>query len=312
MGSPTPAPSGTMAAVSAPLPTADELLELESEVGRALSTGDVGTLDVIGFGEISIALGWPAGEPRVVCKRSPPFTPAQFEHYQRLVTRYIAELTTIGVTAVTTTMVPVARRDRLIGYLIQPLLPASTLADRVLRETTPSADHPLLAELGRLVAGAGPRLSVDAQVSNWAWDGRSLTLLDVGTPFLWDEPGRLQLDMTPFLSMLPAPVRPLARRDLEAMAGRWRTGRGTALDVIAGLHRLELDEWIGPMLTALNEALDPDEPLTAAEGRALFDEDLATWPRLKRLQQVQRAWRTRIMRRPYEFFIQNSFSGEIV
>ncbi len=58
------------------LPDATELGELEAVVIDALRSRDDSTLNVLGYGEVSIALGWPIDEPKFVCKRTPPFTHA--------------------------------------------------------------------------------------------------------------------------------------------------------------------------------------------------------------------------------------------
>lgn len=291
------------------IPTIDELTELETAVRNALMTRDDTALNILGFGEISVALGWPVSEPRLVCKRMPEFSEAQFEQYERLMGRYLDALAEIGITAVTTTVTSPHRSGRRVVYLVQPLVPAETLGDKVLGEAAPDAEHPMLVALGETISLVTPALSVDAQVSNWSWSGTELTLLDVGTPFVWDESGRLVFDMTPFLAMVPAPVRPLVRRDLTRLVSRWQSPRGVAADVVANLYRAGLDQWVDPALDSLNRAIGPAERITATEARALYDEDVKTWPRLKKLQQIERAWQTSLRRRRYDFFIQSSFTA---
>lgn len=291
------------------IPSTDELAELETTVRNALTTRDHAALNILGFGEISVALGWPASEPRLVCKRMPEFSEAQFEQYERLMGRYLDALAEIGITTVTTTVTSPQRDGRRVVYLVQPLLPAETLGDNVLSGTDPDAEHPMLLALGETISLVTPELSIDAQVTNWSWDGAELTLLDVGTPFVWNESGRLAFEMTPFLAMVPAPVRPFVKRDLTKLVSRWQTPRGVAADVVANLYRAGLDRWVDPALVSLNRAIGSVEPITATEARALYDEDVKTWPRLKKMQEMERAWQTTIRRRRYDFFIQSSFTG---
>lgn len=50
-----------------------ELAALHAAVEGALARRDEAGLRVIGYGEISLGVGWPPEEPRVVAKRMPPF-----------------------------------------------------------------------------------------------------------------------------------------------------------------------------------------------------------------------------------------------
>lgn len=293
-----------------PPPSATELIDLESQVVEALARRDSSALSVVGFGEISVALGWPTADPRYVCKRLPPFDSPDFARYESLIERYVTGLRGRGVSVVDTWVRAVPRGEQRVAYLVQPMLAAETLGDRVLAATKPDAEHPFLSAVLDAVATVTDRLSLDAQVTNWSWDGDRSVLLDVGTPLMWDTTGRSELDIGPFLAMIPRPVRPLVRRDMTALLERWRTPRGVALDLIANLYREGHEPWVEPALAAANRRLGTSRnPLQAADARRLFDDDRKTWPRLKRLQVIQRAWRTRVRRRPYEFFIQSGFDG---
>lgn len=286
---------------------ADALAELEIQVQAALETRDTSRLEILGFGELSVALGWPADAPRLVCKRTPPFTRQQFLRYSELVARYLVELRASGLLVAPTEVMSVATDARQVGYLVQPLLPAEGLGGNVLRASAPDSEHPFLTALADTLALVTPRLSIDAQVTNWWWGDCRLTLIDVGTPFLWDSSGALQFDMTPFLAMIPAPLRGLVRRDMTKVTDRWKTPGGVATDVVANLWREGLDEWVDPTIAALNRSLDARQLVRRDTARSFYEDDLTTWPRLKRLQQVERAWRTRVRRTRYDFFIQSSF-----
>ncbi len=289
--------------------TADELARLEAEVTAALRRKDSSDLAVIGFGEVSVGLGYPADDPTHVCKRSPSMTPDQHVQYRDLVDRYVAELRAAGLSVVDTEVMAVPRNDKVVVYLVQPLLSEDSLGDRVLVEARPDAEHPFLAALAETLAHVSSSRSIDAQVTNWAWDGERPTLLDVGTPFLWDGAGRLQFDMTPYLPMIPAPLRRAARKDLIKVVERWRRPRGVALDVVANLYREGLEQWVPPTVAALNTTLDAADAISAEEGRLIYAEDLKTWPRLARLKRVERSWRTVVRRGHYDFFIQSTFGS---
>ena len=287
--------------------TQAELADLETVVVEALRNGDDSTLAVLGYGEVSVALGWPIEAPQFVCKRTPPFTPDQFASYRQLVTEYIAKLNESGVAVAETTIVPLERGDRVVAYLVQPMLDAASLGHNVLRASEPDPDHPFLAALGQTLQIVTPTLSIDAQVTNFSWDGSSLTLVDVGTPFLWDNGGQFRFEMKPFARTIPAPTRMLAIREMTKLVSRWNDPRRVGIDIVANLYREGIAEWVDPMVVALNRELAPSQPITAAEAEAFYQEDVKIWPLLKRLQAAERWWQTSIRRRHYDWFIYSSF-----
>lgn len=288
-------------------PTTAEIAELEAAVAEALTTGNESALSILGFGEVSVALGWPTVEPRFVCKRTPPFSKAEFEAYRSVVLDYIAALRAAGLAVPDTTVSSVDRSTDVIAYLVQPKLDADTLGHNILRANQPDPDHPLLTAVAESLRIVSPTLSIDAQFTNFSWDGTQLSLIDVGTPFLWNDSGAYLMDMAPFARMLPAPTRRLAIRELTKLANRWTDPQRVGLDIVANLYREGLDDWVDPTLIALNRRIDDQTPLTADAARAFYDEDLKTWPTLKKLQRVERWWQTSVRRRPYDWFIRSTF-----
>lgn len=286
----------------------DELVALEADVLLALKRRDNSGLNVLGFGEISLALGYPGPAPQFVCKRTPPFNHSQFQFYRQLVDRYVGELRTAGLSVVDTEVRAVARGEQLVAYLVQPLLRSETLGRRVLDRSEPDPEHPFLVALAETMQLISGRISIDAQITNWSWDDQTLTLLDVGTPFLWDQAGRWQFDIGPYLPMISAPLRSAARKDLTKIANRWQDPRGVALDIVANLYREGLEPWVEPTTEALNRSLGSAQAIQVEEAKAAFAEDLKTWPRLTRLKRLERFWQTSVRRRHYDFFIQSSFA----
>jgi hypothetical protein len=288
--------------------TENELEELERLVLDALAGDDTSRLHVLGYGEISVALGWPVDEPRFVCKRTPSFTPEQFARYRDGVSSYIDRLRASGLRVVDTTVMSVDRGDRVQGYVVQPLLDSASLGHNVLSASAPDPSHPFLVALADVMSIVTPHLSVDAQVTNFAFDGVELTLIDVGTPFHWDEDGTLLFEMAPFTRMVPALLRGSVVREMTTAVERWRDGRGVAVDIVANLHRQGLPEWVAPTIAAMNERWDWSNPIEALEAQLFYEEDLKTYPRLKRLQAVERWWQQAVRRRTYDFFIHSTFS----
>lgn len=287
--------------------TGDELADLEKMVQGALAKRDTSELNVLGFGEVSVALGWPIDEPSHVCKRMPPMSGEQFAAYSSLVSSYVDGLRQAGQAVVETAVCSVDRGDKMVAYIVQPRLPKETLGDQVLLSSEPDPSHPFLAAVADSFGLVSQRLSIDAQVTNFSWDGETLTLLDVGTPFFWDDDGTLLFDLDGFTPMIPAPLRGIIKRDLIKVIDRWKEPRQVAVDVVANLYREGLAQWMEPAIFALSQAF-PDEPaITRAEAMASYEDDRKTFPRLTKLQRTQRAWQTSVRRAPYEFFISDTF-----
>ena len=53
----------------APTVSADVLSEADAALDRAIAARDASDLHVLGFGEVSVALGWPTADPEYVLKR---------------------------------------------------------------------------------------------------------------------------------------------------------------------------------------------------------------------------------------------------
>lgn len=290
--------------MTAPLLTQDEIEELDAAVVAALDARDNSGLHVIGYGELSIALGYPADDPVVVCKPTGPYTPSELDDYLRVMGEYLEALAAVGVSVVPTSLMSVERGDHVVGYQVQPRLEPDTLADKVLAAAEPDAEHPFLVALADIIGSLSNRVSIDSQVTNWSWDGETATSIDVGTPFFWDEHGTSMFDVKPLFRALPAPLRTFAMRDVEKLLERYQQPRNVAADVVAMLGRIGLDEWVPPALAAFNAELDLDTPIDEAEAHAIMAADLKAMPRLKQLQKVERAWVTSVRRRRYHYFVQ--------
>ncbi len=93
-----------------------------------------------------------------------------------------------------------------VGYVVQPVLPAETLAPAILARSNPAAGHPLVEALVDTAAETvSNRLGLDAQLANWAWDDGGLRYIDVSTPMTWDDAGNSP-------ARPPAPRRGVSRQ----------------------------------------------------------------------------------------------------
>ena len=283
----------------------EELRELEMNVESALDQADESRLVVLGGGEISLVLGWPPADPAFACKRLPVFpSPTRFDAYRKTLVDYLDALKENGVDVVETELIPIERGDgTVVGYAVQPVLPAETLGPAVLRAADPAAGHPLVdAIVETAFAAIRPELGIDAQLSNWTWDESRLLYLDVTTPMIWAPDGSPRLDLDLLVSSLPAisrvPVkRLLAPRILDA----YRHRRGVANDLLGNLIKERLDAWIPAFLKPVNRSLDL--PISEQEVRDYYRSDARLWEWLLRIRRLDRAWQRHVRRRTYPLLL---------
>ena len=281
-----------------------DLERVEAAVGRALDTDDHDELTVLGYGEVSVAVGWPAAAPIWACKRLPPFADAgAYGAYAALVEQYLARLAAAGVAVVDTDVRSLERPGgSVVGYLVQPALDSTRLGPQVLRGADPHVGHPLIpAVVDSVLACTDGRTGIDAQLTNWAWiDGRAVNM-DVNTPFMWDDAGRTVLDVDMFIAALPWIVRATQRRAVPKIIGRWSEPRWTLLDLAMNLYKDGLEAWIPQILATANPRLD--EPIEAEELEPLYRKEASLWVMMHRLKRVDRWWQRHVRRRRYEFLV---------
>ena len=287
--------------------TQGELDDIDEHVIDALERVDYSDLNIIGNGELSVVIAWPTSDPTCVVKPIGPFQRDQYEAYRGVLLDYMAELDRRGVASVPTAIGCVSRgRTEVIGYMTQPLLERDSLAEHALGTFTPSTDNPLLGSIVDAIAASDEHLGIDAPISNWLWDGEKAVLLDVGLPLMWDEHGTARLTIEWGAKAFPAFARGAAIKELDDLLDRYREPRTAAVEFVARLPFFGLDAWQGPAVDALNQRLEPSEPITIAEAQKLNAADSKSLPRIKRLQRMQRWWVRRIRRQRYDFFIGQS------
>lgn len=284
---------------------AADLARLENKVQIALAQRDMGLLDVVGFGEFSVAFGF--GDH--IAKRSPTFTPAQFGEYKAMIGAYIEHLRAFGITTTATSVESVPRPDgRVTGYLVQPRHAKEAVGTTLLRTASPDADHPLIVQIGEHVTALrSDTIGIDAQVTNWALiDGRA-EVFDFGTP-IWVVPdGTSKMDMEPFLRMTPAPLRRIVAKAMLDLMKRFLDPTAVLVDAVAGLIREELDDWVNPAITTWSRQVGA--PISEAQARASLKEDLRIIPPLKKAQQLQRMY-VELRGGTYDFFIPTTYGDD--
>jgi hypothetical protein len=282
-----------------------ELLELHAAIERALERGEEGDeLNVIGWGEISLAVGWPFDHPEFVAKRLPAFPDrAAYDSYAQTLRDYVRELEEGGISVVETDVRPVETGSGVIAYALQPILPVETLGPVVLAAADPVAGHPLVD----LIVDAtldlvSPRLGLDPQLSNWSWtQAGGGVLFDVTTPFIRDAAGRDRMDFGVLLASFPWIARGVMRRFVApALIAEYHDPRTVIIDVCANLIKERLDPWIPRLIERANPRLG--EPIGEPDVRDYYRSNARTWEWIQRARHADRAWH-RLRGRTYPFLI---------
>ncbi|MBK9178038.1 MAG: hypothetical protein IPM45_00460 [Acidimicrobiales bacterium] len=282
----------------------DALGALEGQVQEALRSGDTGALRVVGYGEISVVLGWPADAPVLACKRLPPFADREtLARYEALVHWYVAGLERAGVRVVPTELRVAPGSEPPVAYLVQPALPAPSFVPATLRSTDPAAGHPAVEAVVDAVARAvHPGFGLDGQLSNWVWHQGQLGYVDVSTPLARDAAGGSLLDTGLFVASLPWVLRsPVRRFVVPSIVGRYHDARTVLLDVSANLLKERLDGWLPVLLDEVNRRVDP--PVDPDEVRRDYASDARLWDALQRVRRADRWWQRSVRRRPYPFLL---------
>jgi hypothetical protein len=283
----------------------DDLERLEAEVVRALETGDASSLEVVGFGEITLVLRWRVAGRPMACKRLPGLADeTAFARYRGLVEDYLGELGECGIAVPETTVHAVAAAaGSLTAYCLQPELAASTLLVNRLRDADASAAVPVLEQIAHRTAGSiTDRRGLDAQLSNWAWTDDGLRYLDISTPFLRDPDGAELFDVELHLASVPWALRwPVRRFAIGAILDKYYDRRGALLDLAGNLHKERLAALVPTLLEVAKRFLD--EPITERQALGYYRDDARMWALLQRLRRADRWWQHSVRRRPYPFLL---------
>lgn len=292
----------------------EELRAADAAIDRAIGARDISDLHVVGFGEISVAVGWPTATPEYVLKRALVYeSQASCDRHFSTIRDYIDVLQAGGADLLATTMHGVERPDgRVSGYFVQPLVPKHMLAQEILASDDPRPDHPIvLAHREVALRDCTPEHAVDLTISNFAFDGDRYALFDITSPVTWDADGTFTGPIPKeLLSMVPAPMRAVFRKEYAKAASTLRGRRGALHASLVFLHRTGQGQWAPAFAETFNEVLD--EPLDLDAARKEFERFQKVIPMVKRTSRLQRWWQTKVRRGPYDTFITDSFSGELL
>ena len=280
-----------------------DLAALDASVAAAIERGSPAGLRVLGFGEITLTLGWPPDRPVVAVERLPVLEdPVAAEAYAALVAGYGAALRGRGVEVVETVVRLLDAPDGVHVYLLQPVIPRGRILSVALASAPPDHAGALLDRLvDAICTSVDSFLGLDAQAGNWAIEGDRIALFDVSTPLMRSAEGHDLLDMSVFASIYPAALRPLLRRIAHQIAAQYHDPRVVLLDAASNLHREGLDRCLPMLLSAAERRIAP--PVTPPEVGRYFRRDRALWLLLQRLRRLDRSWQRAVRRRPYRFLL---------
>ncbi|MEM9037572.1 MAG: hypothetical protein AAGA99_14105 [Actinomycetota bacterium] len=297
-----------------PTVTDAQLLELEDQVRQGLEERSFGDLQVMGFGELGVAIGLPADAPVAVAKRMPALpTRREMEEWFAYLDRYealVAEHVAVAPTEKRT--VPTDDGSRWAGFMIQPCYDRSVLVEHVLPDIEPTIDHPIVVAIrdAALSAVADGRCAIDAQFTNFVWIDETLISIDCGSPFLYHPDGSPDYEIGAYASSMPSLLRPVVVKMAERVAAQCGTPNGTLELAALSIVRIGQERWLDAVLDTFNAKLD--EPIQRADVTARFDKLHGEMQNIKRLGRLQRTWVERVRRRRYDFFITDSFTGEVL
>jgi hypothetical protein len=278
---------------------------LHAAVERACRAGQPGSLPVLGYGEISLVVAWPPDEPQWAVKRLPVFRDQDaVDAYAEVLNRYVGVLRSRGVDVVETVVETVAGDDGAVtAYLVQPVLPADSLAHRLLLRAEPAPTNAVLTHVvDRIARVVDDQVGFDGQFANWARRDGRLVYFDLTTPMLRDDHRRWEVDGRLLAAAAPWALRPaMTKLVIPSIEGRYHDRHLVVLDTAVNLVRLRMHEWVEPLLTAARERAGV--AVTPEEVRRDYRSESRTWKALQLVRRTDRAWQLRVRHRPYPFLI---------
>lgn len=288
------------------LVTRSEIEALELKLDEAVRTEQTEELEVIGYGEITIAvkLSTPRGD--FVCKRLAPISSrAVADRWASLIASYIDQLSASGIDVVETDTPVLESSTGHVLYCVQPLLASETLGPNFLRGMAAEEAAPYVRRIFEQIRDSvTPSMAPDGQLSNWAIEGDRLRYLDVGTPFLRDEDGNELCDFREVTRALPAPVRLVVNRFLlREILDNYHSTRGQAMDFLGNLIKEGLGDIFPPLIPLANEVFELSPGITEKEVQAHYKSDAQTYAFVQAARRGDRWFCRNVLRKPYPYLL---------
>ncbi|MFZ1864721.1 MAG: DUF6206 family protein [Polyangiales bacterium] len=285
---------------------AAEVEGFEERLEHAVRTGRTDGLEVIGYGEVTIAVKLATSHGDFACKRLVPFSTREAaERTAELIASYIAQLEACGIDVVETETPILERPEGHVLYCVQPLLRPGTLGPDFLKDKTADDAAPYVRRIFEHIrAAVTPLLAPDGQLSNWGMDGARIRYLDVGTPFLRNEKGEDLFDFTEQTRALPGPVRFVVNRFLlRGILDNYHSLRGQALDFLGNLIKEGLGDIFPPLIPVANDVFELTPAITEQEVRSHYKSDAQTYAFVQAARRADRWVYRNVLRKPYPYLL---------
>ena len=283
-----------------------EIERFEERLSDAVQTADSRALDVIGYGEVTLAVKLATAHGDFACKRLVPFSSGEAAgRAASLIATYVDELQACGIDVVETETPILARPEGHVLYCVQPLLAPGALGPEFLRGKSADEAAPFVQGIFEHIRDSvSPRLAPDGQLSNWAVEGDRLRYLDVGTPFLRSDDGEEMFDFTTQTRALPAPVRVIVNRFLlRGILDNYHSTRGQAMDFLGNLIKEGLGEIFPSLIPLANEVFQLSPGITEKEIRAHYKSEAQTYAFVQAARRADRWIHRALLRRPYPYLL---------
>ena len=288
------------------LVSSSEIEAFEDRLGAAVRSGSPDELDVIGYGEVTIAVKLSTESGDFVCKRLAPLSSEESAaRIAEVIARYVGALEQCGIDVVETETPYLEGRDCWVLYCVQPMLPPGLLGPDFLRNLSADEAVPHVRRIfEKIRASVTPLVAPDGQLSNWAFDGDRLRYLDVGTPFLRDEDGEELFDFTEVVRALPAPMRVIVHRFLlRGILDNYHSLRGQALDFLGNLIKESLEGLFPALVPVANEMFELAPKITEDEVRSHYKSDAQTYALIQAARRADRWVHRHVLRKPYLYLL---------
>ncbi|MFQ5981451.1 MAG: DUF6206 family protein [Candidatus Heimdallarchaeota archaeon] len=309
------------------------LREFEEHLNPAKPEESSISARVLGYGEMTTVFEIPdISSEEIAFKRMPLFDDqTQINDYVALYNRYNELLQDkIGI------QVPeygaqevVTEKGRLVLYLFQRKVPASSVCHHIIREADDKAVTALVVRVLRELNKVWEfnqknrpetQVGFDGQISNWVANSygaedtditeiTDLSYLDTSTPLIRDS-GIEQLNALLFLKPAPPILRwILKKRYLQEILDRYYDLRLVVTDIIANFYKEKREELIPSLIPVANDffankaAIPALLPITEHEVQAYYKDDASTWKLYLRARRLHRFIKGKILRRYYPFIL---------
>jgi hypothetical protein len=271
-------------------------------------------VSIIGYGEIS-SIFQINNDTNIVYKRMPLFKDrSSAETYAAQYHEYCNFIKEAGLNLPQDETIIIECPGRpVVLYIAQQQLPAARFAHRLIHDLEEQEIQQLLEQIistSEKVWEFNRRhspeieLSLDGQISNWAWVDKNLYFVDTSTP-LYKIKGKEQLDPELLLQSAPAFLRWILRLFfLEDVMIRYYNQRLVYIDLAANLHKEQQPDLIPQTLDIINSFLSSiTNPVTWEEIKKYYKEDKLIWTLFLAFRRIDRCLTTKLLHKRYEFIL---------